>query len=150
MAYQLMLRFPERYAHIRGIQAGRITNPDRKETFDFVSRACNGSSAECEEFFRYLLTTEGRSVESRTTRALSMLGSPLRDNQPDGYIIPGLEIIETVQREGDIFFPQQWCGALLNGHDENVADSLISCYLDTRTDLNPLLATKILQFSSPR
>lgn len=150
MAYQLMLRFPERYAHIRGIQAGRITNPDRKETFDFVSRACNGSSAECGEFFRYLLTTEGRSIESRTTRALSMLGSPLRDNQPDGYIIPGLEIIETVQREGDIFFPQQWCGALLNGHDETVADSLISCFLDSRTDLNPLLATKILQCCSPR
>lgn len=145
MAYQLMLRFPEKASEIRAVQTGRISNPDRRETFETVSRACDGSKEVRDEFFRYLLTTEGRSIESRASKALSLLNHPLRDAESEAYILPGLEIIEDVQREGDIFFPQQWCSALIGGHDDAMVTAKIKKFLAGRPDLNPLLVTKILQ-----
>lgn len=145
LSCQIMLRFPEKAAEIRGTQLSRIGNPDRNARFAFVSRACSADREERQELFNYLLTEEGRSNESWARTALSLLNHPIRQEEATGYIKPALEIIEDVQRQGDIFFPQSWCAALMGGHCSQEALEAAESFLEEHRDLNPLLATKILQ-----
>lgn len=145
MAYQLMVRYPEKAALIKAAQLLRIMNPDRRETFEFVSRACSESREERDELFAYLLTEEGRSNESRASSALAFLNHPLRQDYSMKYIVPALGIIEDVQRQGDIFFPQTWCSSLLDAHNSTEAVKTVEAFMQEHESLNPLLAVKILQ-----
>jgi len=145
MAYQLMLRYPEMALDIRNTQAERITNPDRKEAFIYVSQACSPEREERDEFFNSLLDSSTRGPESRVTQALSLLNSPLHPEESISRIIPALEVIEDIQRNGDIFFPSTWCAALLENHSGKEASEAVNKFVELHHDMNPLLMTKILQ-----
>jgi len=146
MAYQLMLRFPDRASEIRGIQAGRITNPDRKEAFLYISQACSADRSERDAFFESLLHASTRGAESRVTAALSLLNSPLHPREESvSRIRPALDALEEVQRTGDIFFPSTWCSALLENHTSEAAAEKISGFISDNPGMNPLLMTKVLQ-----
>lgn len=145
MAYQLMVRMPEKAAEIRAVQAERITNPDRRATFEYVSQAAAADAEERDAFFESLLDSQGRRVESRVRTALSLLNHPLRQQEAVRYIRPALEALEDVQRTGDIFFPANWCSSLLGGHFSREAYDEVRAFLDGHPDYDPLLKTKILQ-----
>lgn len=145
MAYQLMLRLPARAEEICAMQRSRIENPDRLQTFDFVSRAVSADKAERDELFRLLLTPQGRRPESRALSALALLNHPLRGEEAIPYIRPALDIFPEVQRTGDIFLPASWCRALLSGHVSAEAAAEVQAYLEENPRLNPLLRTKLLQ-----
>ncbi|MCQ2145696.1 MAG: M1 family aminopeptidase [Bacteroidales bacterium] len=146
LAYQLMIRYPEGAEDIRKIQADRITNPDRKEAFMYISQACSADQEERDRFFETLLHDETRAAESRVTSALSLLNHPLRAAEAVKYITPGLEALEEIQRTGDIFFPSTWCSALLSGHKSDEARKEVRNFVEKHeSDMNPLLMTKVLQ-----
>lgn len=145
LAYQLMVRFPDRYRQIRDTQAARIENPDRKESFLFVSRAASGSADERQEMFQSLMSFENRRPESRALQALGLLCHPLRQQEAVSYITPALEILPQIQQTGDIFFPASWCRTLLENQWDAQAAACVQEFLDSHTQLNPLLRTKILQ-----
>jgi len=146
LAYQLMVRYPEGATDIRRIQEEKITNPDRKESFLYISQACAAEREERDAFFESLLHAETRSAESRVTTALSLLNHPLRQEDAVRYITPGLEAIEEVQRTGDIFFPSTWSNALLSNHLSPEAAQAVSDFVRAHEkSMNPLLMTKVLQ-----
>jgi len=145
LAYQLMLRYPSMAVSIRDTQAGRISNPDRREAFQYISRACSPDRADRDLFFISLLDASTRGPESRVTAALSLLTSPLLGDEAVSRIRPALEIIEDIQRTGDIFFPSSWCTSLLGSQTSPEAASQVRSFVDSHTDINPLLMTKILQ-----
>jgi len=92
------------------------------------------------------LKAENREVEPWTLTVLRLLNHPLRQQEALSYIRPALEIIEEIQLTGDIFFPTNWCSALLGGHYSEEAKKEVELFLAQYSDtLNPLLIQKIQQ-----
>ncbi|MBR3065229.1 MAG: aminopeptidase [Bacteroidales bacterium] len=145
LAYQLMVRFPDKAEAIRAEQRQRISNPDRVATFDFVAQAAAPQRKDREVFFRSLLQVENRRPESRVLSSLDLLCHPLHAGEAVFYIRPALEILPEIQRTGDIFFPASWCKRILGPQTSQDAKEEVEAFLASHEDMHPLLQTKIRQ-----
>jgi aminopeptidase N len=76
--------------------------------------------------------------------AVTYLHHPLLAEQSIQYILPSLELLEEIQATGDIFFPRQWIGATLNGHQSPEAAAIVRQFLEERPDYPYRLRNKIL------
>ena len=123
LAWELALRFP-----------------DRAEDMDESAR---------DTLFQSLMKAENRRIEPWTASVLSYLNHPLRESSSIRYIRPGLDILEEVQRTGDIFFPRNWTGALLGSHRSPEAMHEVRQFLEDHPDYPALLRNKILQAAYP-
>jgi aminopeptidase N len=81
--------------------------------------------------------------------AVRYLHHPLRARDAERYILPSLEMIEEIQRTGDIFFPLGWLSATLGGHTSSEAAEIVQGFLDANPDLPPRLRGKLLQAADP-
>lgn len=145
LSYELSVRMPESSHHIIATQRKRITNKDRLEGFDFISRAVVGEENDLDALFSSLLLPENRRIEPRAQTALSYLNHPVREERSRKYIRQGLEVLEEVQATGDIFFPKNWISALLSAHQDAETDEIIAQFFASRPDYSPMLRNKILQ-----
>lgn len=145
LAYQLMIRLPEKASYICEKQLERITNPDRRKAFAFITQAVNPDPAARDTFFQSLLEVENRSTEPWVISALGYLNHFLRQEHALKYIHPALAGLEEVQQTGDIFFPTAWISACLSGHNSRAAADIVSAFLREHPDYEPLLKNKILQ-----
>ena len=145
LAYQLMIRLPEKASYICEKQLERITNPDRRKAFAFITQAVNPDPAARDAFFQSLLEVENRSTEPWVISALGYLNHFLRQEHALKYIHPALAELEEVQQTGDIFFPTAWISACLGGHNSRAAADIVSAFLREHPDYEPLLKNKILQ-----
>ena len=145
LSYELAVRLPERYGQIRELMASRIENPDTMREFLFIYSAAAPDEAVRDSVFAKLMEPVGRSVEPWAEQALALLNHPLRQGKAVKYILPALEELQEIQRTGDIFFPKNWCNALLDGHDSPEAAAEVRRFLDSHPDYPPLLKTKLLQ-----
>ena len=145
LACELAIRLPERSEEIFQTMVARIANPDMLREFQFIWPATSASKAVRDSVFNALLQPSGRAVEPWAESALAYLNHPLREAESVEYILPALEKLEEVQRTGDIFFPKNWCNALLDGHDSPEADAAVRTFLDSHPDFPPLLKSKLLQ-----
>ncbi len=145
LAYELALHMPERQEEIMRVQRSRIVNPDRVREFDFVAQVITPDTLAMDEAFERLLKPENRSVEPWAEKALTYLNHPLREGYAVKYIRPGLEVLEEVQRTGDIFFPKKWARALLRHHHSEEAQREVEAFFAAHPDYSPLLKSKILQ-----
>ena len=144
LAYELAVRMPDRADEIVGIQRSRISNPDRRAQFDFISRAVSASEAERDSLFGSLAKAENRRIEPWTLSVLYYLNHPLRQREAVRYIRPALDLLTEIQRTGDIFFPENWCDNLLAGHRSAEAYHEVESFLEDNRDMLPLLRNKIL------
>jgi len=126
-------------------QGRRIRNPDRKARFDFVRASLSGDPAVRETFFEGLRDAENREREPWALEGLDNLHHPLRARESTSLVYPALEMLEEVQRTGDIFFPGRWVDAVLGGHQEPEAAEIVRNFLDAHPDLSPRLRAKVLQ-----
>ncbi len=149
LAYELALHRPENYDHICTTQRKRITNPDRLRQFDFISQAVTPDTLKMDAFFQSLLKAENRRIEPWAASALAYLNHPLRQPYAVKYIRPGLEVLQEVQRTGDIFFPKNWASALLRNHQSKEAYQEVQAFFEAHPDYSPLLKNKILQSAWP-
>ena len=149
MSYELSLRFPERHPQILETQRARITNPDRIRQFDFISRAVTSDTLKMDEVFVSLLQAENRRIEPWAATALAYLNHPLRETYSVKYIRPGLEVLQEVQRTGDIFFPKDWASALLGSYRSQEAYQEVQAFFEAHPDYPSLLKNKILQAAWP-
>ena len=145
LAYELAVRYGERYEEIYATQLSRITNPDRRNLFEYIMRGMNPDIEARNALFESLMEPENRRIEPWTATLLSYLNHHLRQEEAIGYIYRALQEIEEVQRTGDIFFPRNWAGALLAGHTSPEAKAEVERFLADNPNLNPLLRNKILQ-----
>ena len=145
LAYELAVRYPERYESIRSIQEARIGNPDLLREFRFVYRAVAADKDSRDALFASLLEPENRTVEPWAASALGYLNHSLRQADAVPYIYPGLEEMPEVHRTGDIFFPKNWCTALLRGHGSPEAADEVRRFLREHPDFPQLLKDKLLQ-----
>ena len=149
LAYELALHCPERYESLRDTQQERITNPDRRRQFDFIVQAVAPDTLQMDTFFQSLLKAENRRIEPWAASALAYLNHPLRQSYAVKYIRPGLEVLEEVQRTGDIFFPKNWASALLRNHKSKEAYQEVQAFFEAHPGYSPLLKNKILQAAWP-
>lgn len=129
---------------VRGVdvldaQAARIADPERTRWFAFVRRAVEDPDG----FFDSLRTPEGRRPEPWVLEALWLLHHPTRENEK--YVLPSLELLEEIQRTGDIFFPHGFIEATLSGHRSAEAARIVEEFLAARPNYPPRLRLKILQ-----
>jgi aminopeptidase N len=149
MAYELALYNPEKYENILTTQRNRITNPDRLRQFDFISQAVTPDTLQMDAFFQSLLKAENRRIEPWAASALAYLNHQLREKYAVKYIRPGLEVLQEVQRTGDIFFPKNWVSALLRNHKSKEAYQEVQAFFKAHPGYSPLLTNKILQAAWP-
>ena len=145
LAYQLMIRLPEKASYICEKQLERITNPDRRKAFAFITQAVNPDPAARDAFFQSLLEVENRGTEPWVISALGYLNHFLMQEHALKYIRPALAELEEVQQTGDIFFPTSWISSCLGGHNSRAAADIVSAFLREHPDYEPLLKNKILQ-----
>ncbi|MCR5548892.1 MAG: aminopeptidase [Bacteroidales bacterium] len=145
LSYELAVRMPGSYDEIRIMQEGRIENKDLLREFRFVYRAVSPDKESRDALFASLLDPENRAVEPWAGAVLGYLNHPLRQKDALSYIYPGLEELPEIQRTGDIFFPKNWCNALLRGHSGVAAKDEVLRFLGDHPDFPPLLECKLLQ-----
>ncbi len=150
LAYELAVRYPERYNEIYTAQLERISNADRRNQFEYIIRGTHPDVEVRNALFESLMEPENRRIEPWTATLLGYLNHHLRQAEAIKYIYRGLEEMEEVQRTGDIFFPRNWAGALLGGHTSDEANAEVERFLNDNPDFPILLRNKILQAAGMR
>ncbi|MGC9472155.1 MAG: M1 family aminopeptidase [Bacteroidales bacterium] len=147
LAYELMLRLPEKYEEIRMRQRASITHPDRLEQFDFVVQALSPDPAVRDSCFASFARAVNREHEPWVLQSLSWLHHPFHHPRSEQYILPALEQLEDIQVTGDIFFPGRWLDATLGTYNSQTAAETVTRFLESRPDYPENLRMKILQSS---
>ena len=145
MAYHLAIMFPERWQDIIALQHSRLTTKDERREFGFVSRACTPDADVQQQLFNDLLKVENRRVEPWARTMLALLNDPVREPLSNRYLVPGLDVLEEIQRTGDIFFPGYWLSSLLDGHHSSQAVEIVNTWLDNHPTLAPALKNKVME-----
>jgi aminopeptidase N len=145
MAQELALRDADNTSAILAEQHARITNPDRKARFAFVMPALSADTQTRDAFFASLARVENRAREPWVADGLRFLNHPLRRQHAERYIQPSLEMLREIQRTGDIFFPLDWTGAVLGGHNSRAAAQTVTTFLAAQKDYPPRLRQVIEQ-----
>lgn len=126
-------------------QLSRIKNPDRKKRLQFMMPALSADVGVRDAFFASLKDVSNRERESYVTTALGYLHHPLRANTSAKYLKPSLDLLEEIQRTGDIFFPESWLRSTLSSYQTPEAVSVVRNFLAERPTYNPRLKAKLLQ-----
>ncbi len=145
MALELAVREVPGWPVILERQEARITNPDRRARFNFLRPSVAADPARRTEFFESLRDPASREEETWVTAGLAYLNHPLRAPGSERFILPALEMVEEIQRTGDIFFPKAWVDATLSGHSSATAAGIVEAFLEGRPDYPDRLRGKILQ-----
>ncbi len=107
--------------------------------------AVSADTAVRDAFFASLSDPANRAHEPWVLEALGYLQHPLRAKRAERYILPSLELLQEIQRTGDIFFPLGWLNGTLDGHNTPTAAAIVRRFLDARPDYPAQLRGKLLQ-----
>jgi aminopeptidase N len=149
LALELAVREVPTWKEILQTQLERIRNPDRRDRFAFVMPALSSDTATRDRFFRSLADVKNRGHEPWVLDGVSYLHHPLRADESQRYIQASLELVQEIQRTGDIFFPKRWLDATLNSHNSAAAAATVREFLESQTAYPARLREIILQSADP-
>jgi aminopeptidase N len=149
LATALAIRGVDGWLGILDEQEARIDNPDRQARFRFVRPSLDADPAVRLAFFESLRDPANREREPWVLAGLENLHHPIRARSALPTVRPALDMIEEIQRTGDIFFPGRWLDATLARHTEPEAADEVRRFLEERPDLPPRLRAKVLQSADP-
>ncbi len=129
IALELAVREVPAWREILDIQHERIQNPDRKARFAFIMPALSADPAAREEAFARLRHVENRRREPWVLESMTYLNHPLRATHALTFLRPSLELLQDIQRTGDIFFPARWMDVTLSGHHSREAAAIVRDFL---------------------
>jgi aminopeptidase N len=147
MARVLALHEAPGWRQILDAQASKIRNPDRLAEFDYLRDSLDADPEIRRAFFESLRDPASRHREPWVLQGLANIHHPLRAPAAIPLVLPALEMLEEIQKTGDIFFPAGWLAATLGGHNSPEVVEIVSAFLAARPDYPPRLAGKILQAS---
>jgi aminopeptidase N len=145
LAAALALRGVPDAADVLDRQEARIQDPDRLARFRFVRPSLSADPATRLAFFDSLKNPANRAREPWVLAGLENIHHPLRSESALPTIRPALEMIEEIQRTGDVFFPGRWLDATLGGHNEAQAADTVRAFLAANPDLPRRLREKVEQ-----
>jgi aminopeptidase N len=111
-------------------QLARFTNPDRRARFAFVMAAVSPDPVERDRFVERLRDPAGRRREAWAIDGLRYLHHPLRASTSAKHVLPALQMLEEIQRTGDIFFPKRWVDATLAGSQSGEMAEAVRAYIN--------------------
>ena len=145
LALELAVREVENPDNILINQHDRMTSKDRKQRLKFIAPALSQEQKKRDAFFARLKDAQNRHHEPWVLSALRYLHHPLRARSAEKYIRPSLDLLDEIQRTGDIFFPKRWLDATLGGHNSTNAQSIVDTFLKQKPGYEPQLLRKIQQ-----
>jgi aminopeptidase N len=147
LVLELAIREPKGYEDLLKMQLEKTTNPDRIAELRFIMPAVSSNIKERDSFFESLKNQSNRTHEPWVLDAQRYLNHPLRAQASIKYVKESLELLEEMQRTGDIFFPKGWLDATLGEYQSKEAADAVRNYLNTHTELRNDLTNKLLQSS---
>ncbi|MFB6453917.1 M1 family metallopeptidase [Chitinophaga sp. Hz27] len=126
-------------------QQERLKDNDKKDRLTFLIPALSPDAATREQFFNSLKERKNRAKESWVAVGLAYLHHPLRQQYSRKFLPESLNMLEEIQRTGDIFFPQSWLGAIFSNYQDAAAWQVVQDFLRDHPDYNTKLKSKILQ-----
>jgi aminopeptidase N len=130
LSQELAVRGVPKWETILQQQVERTRNPDRKSRLQFVIPALSSDPAERDRFFTSLADVSNRRHEPWVLDGLRYLHHPLRAERSIAYVRPSLELLQEIQRTGDIFFPSRWMDATLGGHRSPESARTVRSFLE--------------------
>ena len=124
-----------------------LDNPDKIERFEFLMPALSADVAVRDAFFESLKDPINREKESWVGTACGYIHHPLRQDTSIKHLPLALDLLEDIQKTGDIFFPKRWLSATVGQYQSQEAYQMVESYLDAHPDLEPSLKGKLLQAS---
>ncbi|AEV96667.1 aminopeptidase [Niastella koreensis] len=126
-------------------QRNRMSDADKKARLDFLMPALSANVAVRDSFFNSLTDRKNRAKEAWVVIALGYLHHPLRQSTSYKYLPQSLELVEEIQRTGDIFFPASWLSATFGSYQTKAAWQVVQQFLLKHPGYNPKLKAKIQQ-----
>ncbi|MHA7862687.1 M1 family metallopeptidase [Flagellimonas marinaquae] len=122
-----------------------LDNPDKMERFEFLSPAVASDEGIRATFFESFEDPKNREKESWVVTACGYLHHPLRQKTAIAQLPLALDLLEEIQKTGDIFFPKRWLSATVGQYQSPEAYQLVETYLEEHPELEPSLKGKLLQ-----
>lgn len=128
-------------------QKERIHNKDRKERFEWLLPSLSKDEKERDNFMLSFQEASNREKESWVVTALNHIHHPLRQKSSIKHLELCLDLLEEVQRTGDIFFPKRWLAGSIGNYRSEAAHQIVEKFIGSHPDLNPSLRKKLLMVS---
>ncbi len=142
---QLSIKQYSKANELQSYVLNTLKSKHNKEKLEFLLPSLNASAANRDEFFLSLSKVENRRKEAWVQNALANLHHPLRTQQSVHYLPSTLQLLEEIQKTGDIFFPIGWLGSSFSGHASEEAYNIAQNFLNSNPNYPEHLKLKILQ-----
>ncbi|MDO6470532.1 M1 family aminopeptidase [Maribacter sp. 1_MG-2023] len=124
-----------------------ISNNDKLNRFTFLLPSLSKDQQTRNDFFESLQQEENRAKESWVANAMNNLNHPLHQKESITYLRASLDLVNQIQKTGDIFFPKRWLSSTIGNYTSPEAYEILQRFLEENPDLNSSLKSKVLQAS---
>ncbi|WP_282049631.1 M1 family metallopeptidase [Maribacter aquivivus] len=124
-----------------------ISNNDKLNRFKFLLPSLSKDQQTRNDFFESLKQEENRAKESWVANAMNNLNHPLHQKESIQYLRASLDLVDEIQKIGDIFFPKRWLSSTIGNYTSPEAYEILQNFLEENPDLNSSLKSKVLQAS---
>jgi len=122
-----------------------IANPDKQNRFEFLLPSLSNNESVRDAFMESLKDDQNREKESWVSVGLSNIHHPLRQKSAQKYIRLSLDLLEEIQRTGDIFFPKDWLDSSVGRYSSKYAFDEVQRFLKDNPNFSEILKRKLLQ-----
>lgn len=145
MAMNLAIFKHEKADEILNKTRTTFTNPDKQKRFEFLLPSLSKDESVRDAFVKSLKDDENREKESWVAIGLANINHPLRQESAQKYIRFSLDLVEEIQRTGDIFFPKDWLNNTVGKYSSKYAFDEVQRFLKENPNFSPILKRKLLQ-----
>jgi len=145
LAQQLALFSHPKSKEILSKSKSELTNPDKIKRFEFLVPALDSDPAIRTAYFKSFKDPKNREKELWVLIACSYIHHPLQQNEGIKTVGMSLEILEEIQKTGDIFFPLNWLNNTIGRYTSIDAYFIVEDYITSHPSLDRNLKKKLLQ-----
>lgn len=144
MAMNLAIFKHEKADEILEEAKNSISNPDKQKRFEFLLPSLSNDESVRNAFIESLKDDANREKESWVSVGLANVNHPLRQESAQQYIRFSLDLVEEIQRTGDIFFPKDWLDNTVGKYSSKYAFDEVQRFLKVNPNFSPILKRKLL------
>jgi aminopeptidase N len=120
-------------------------NPDKQKRLDFLLPSLSNDQGVRDVFMLSLKEGQNRVKAPWVISALGYMNHPLRQGSSQKHLRLCLDLVEEIQRTGDLFFPKRWLSASVGRYSSNFAYNVVAVFLRENPNFSPVLKRKLLQ-----